>query len=426
MRGGRFLAGAVLWVSVAFAQGPPRLTLSAAEAAALANHPRILAAKAEASAAEQQAIEQKAALFPAFFGSVTGAGAPQNTRIGAGALNNPSIYSRVGTGFTASQLITDFGRTGNLIASARLRAAAERDLTGATTAAVLLAVDQTFLETLRAQAVLQVAEETVRARQSVADQVTALANSKLKSGLDVSFANVNLEEAKLLLVSARNDVDAAFAQLSAAMGYQRPQRFDLADEPLPAAPPGDFSTVLDTAIRKRPELAGLQADMEAAGRFVKAERYLWLPSVSAVSSLGFIPGHVDGLPDRYAAAGLNINVPVFNGHLFTARRREAEFRAEVANQQLRDEQLAVARDVRVAWLQAQTAFQRLDLTAQLLNQASKALDLAQARYQMGLSSIVELSQAQLGLTSAQIGNVSARYDYQIQHAALEYQMGELR
>jgi outer membrane protein len=409
-----------------FAQNLPMLTLKEAEATAVKNHPRIRAAQAEASAAEQRTVQQKSALLPNVFGSVTGADAADNTRIGAGALNNPSIYSRMGTGITASQLITDFGRTGNLIASSNLRAAAQRDLTDVTAADVLLQVDEAFLATLRAEMVLRVAQETVKARQLVADQVTALAKSNLKSGLDVSFANVNLQEAKLLVVSAQNDLDAGFARLSAAMGYEHPRKFQLIEDTPVSPPPADFNTVLNTAIRNRPELASLQATAEAERRLVKADRYLWLPSISSIASLGLIPGHVDGLPDRYAAVGLNINVPIFNGRLYTARRREAEFHATAANERLRDEQLSIARDVRVAWLQAQTAYRRMDLTAQLLEQASKALDLAQARYQMGLGSIVELSQAQLALTSAQIGNVSARYDYQIQRARLEYQMGELK
>ena len=86
---------------------------------------------------------------------------------------------------------------------------------------------------LRAQAVMKVATQTVAARQLVSDQVTALAESKLKSTLDVSFANVNLAEAKLILVSAQNDMAGAFAQLSAALGYQDSRTYSLVDEPVP-------------------------------------------------------------------------------------------------------------------------------------------------------------------------------------------------
>jgi outer membrane protein len=124
--------------------------------------------------------------------------------------------------------------------------------------------------------------------------------------------------------------------------------------------------------------------------------------------------------------GANVTIPVFNGHLFSARREAARQRAMQADQRLRDEQERVARDVRVAWASAYTAFQRMDVTAQFLRQAALALDLAQGRYNLGLASIVELTQAQLNLTQAEIENLNAKYDYQNQNATLQYTMGALR
>lgn len=112
--------------------------------------------------------------------------------------------------------------------------------------------------------------------------------------------------------------------------------------------------------------------------------------------------------------------------MFRTRQTEAEPKAKAAAQNVNDFVNRVTRDVRVAYLNAATAFERLDLTEQLLKQAQLALDLAQGCYDLGLSSIVELSQAQLNLTAAQIGNASARYDYQTQRVIVDYQIGSLR
>jgi outer membrane protein len=131
------------------------------------------------------------------------------------------------------------------------------------------------------------------------------------------------------------------------------------------------------------------------------------------------------LTDRYAAAGINVNIPIFNGFLYSARHQEADLRAKAADQAMRDLADRISRDVRTAWLDAGTAFERLAVTAQLLKEATLALDLAQGRYKLGLSSIVELSQAQLNLTRAQIDDTSAKYDFQIQSAVLSYQIGQL-
>jgi outer membrane protein len=100
-------------------------------------------------------------------------------------------------------------------------------------------------------------------------------------------------------------------------------------------------------------------------------------------------------------------------------------RAQAQNQYLRDLQDRIVRDVRTAWLNANSGFQRLSVTQQLLNETNQALDLAQSRYQLGLSSIVELTQAQLNQTQAQIDQASAKYDFQAQISALNYQSGAL-
>ena len=126
---------------------------------------------------------------------------------------------------------------------------------------------------------------------------------------------------------------------------------------------------------------------------------------------------------RYAAAGFNVNIPLFNGHQFGALRAEANYQAQAQNQYLRDLQNRIVRDVRTAWLNANSGFQRLSVTQQLLNQANEALELAQSRYKLGLSSIIELSQAQLNQTQALIDQATAKYDYEAQISALNFQLG---
>jgi outer membrane protein len=416
------LAGSI---PLCVAQAPPSLSLREAEAQALKNHPLIQASRLNALAARQVVTETRAAEYPFAYGSLTGAGALSDSRIAAGGLNNPIIYDRYSNGLTLSQLLTDFGRTHNLVASSSLHAQAQAENANATRVDVLIGVDRAYYEALRAEALLKVAEQTVSERQLVSDQVSELARSRLKSGLDVSFANVNLAEAKLMLAQARNDVTAAFAQLSAALGNAETQIYTLADEPMPDAPPADLPALITQAMKNRPELASLRYDSASAHRFATAERDLSLPTISAAATAGFTPARQAPLTDRYAAAGVNVNIPIFNGRLFSARTSEAQLRAEAADQNLRQEADAIARDVHVAWLSAQTAYQRLDLTQQLLDHANLALDLAQQRYKLGIGSIVELSQAQLNQTQALIEQSGARYDYQVGIANLNYQIGTL-
>lgn len=408
---------------------PMPLTLAQAERLAVQNHPQLASARLIASATAQVPLEIGAARHPLLSGSITGAEADDGSRIAAGFLNNPVLYSRVGSGLALSQLITDFGRTGNLIQSAALHAQAQQQTTELTRTQILLAVNRAYFGELRAEAVLKVAQQTVAARQLVADQVGALARSNLKSTLDVSFANVNLSDARLLLVSAQNNIAAAQAELATALGIPAQAQqggFTLASEPLPGALPSGVQPLVVQALRDRPDAAGLRLDQTSAERFAKAEKDSYFPTVSVGAAAGFVPAGVVQVPGRYGGIGLNVNVPILNGRLFRARQTEAELRAQAVQENVRDLENRIARDVQVAYLNATTAFQRLGLTAELLQQAQLAADLAQSRYDLGLGSIVELSQAQLNVTSAQIANSSAEYDYQIERANLAYQTGALR
>ena len=200
----------------------------------------------------------------------------------------------------------------------------------------------------------------------------------------------------------------------------------LADAPVTAAAPTDATPLVRQSLAQRPEILSARADVQGALKFTEAERDLKRPTVSAVGAAGEAPLHQSEITSRYAAAGVNVSIPIFNGHLFTARANEAEYRAQAAEQNLRAVENRIARDVQVAFLNSSTAFQRLSVTQELLGQASQSLDLAQARYDLGLGSIVELSQAQLNLTSAQIANAQAKFDYALQRAVLDYQSGVIR
>jgi outer membrane protein len=420
-------AAAVLLVGQPLsAQGVQRLSLKEAEDRAVQNHPQIRAGQYAALAAGETVREVKSAYFPTVFGSFTGAGAQAGSNLAAGGLNNSSILDRFAFGVSGSQMLTDFGRTSDLTASATLRVDSQQQDVTDRRATVLLGVDRAYFDALRAEAILHVAEQTVAARQLVVDQVTALASSGLKSSLDLSFAKVNLSEAQLLLLQAQNGVQASDATLSAALGAPQTAAYELADEPLPEAPPAESAPLIAQALRDRPDVARERLTQQSEAKFAEAEHALSFPTISLIGVAGMTPLHQLGLTDRYSALGVNVMVPLANGSLYSARRSEAAFRASAQQQVLQDLENRVARDVQIAWLDAQTAFQRLELTNQLLAQASDALDLAQQRYNLGLSSIVELTQAQLNQTSAQIEQAAARYEYQARNAALRFQIGSLK
>lgn len=406
--------------------GPLRpLTLAQAHAIALQNHPGIAASAYRAQAATEVFKQARAGLLPQvnLYGSAVEAGSG-NTRILAGGLNNPSVFDRKALGAAASQLITDFGRTTNLAASARLQASAAGQDAEATRDQVLLEVDGAYFGALQAQALLSVAQQTVDTRQLLLDRVSTLASNKLKSDLDVSFARVSLADARLLLQKAQNEASGAMASLSAVLGFRDLQSFSLAEEtPGPAGPWADVAPLIEMALQNRPELASLRDERDSALRLARSQRDARFPTVSAVIASGGAVSRDDRLPANYTAGGIEVSLPLYAGGYYAARQHEAELRAKAAAESLRTAEDDVSRDVRIAWLNLNNARERLTTTQQLRDYASQAYQLADARYRAGSSSIVELSQAQLELTSAEIANTGARYDVLIQESALNYQVG---
>lgn len=409
-----------------FGEAPPvvTLTLDQAHAVALRRHPAVAMARLEELVAHENVVGQESNYLPeaTAFADAVAAG-NRDTRILAGGLNNPSIYDRVADGVEVSELLTDFGRTANLVGSARLNAQAAEQQAAATDQQILLNVDVNYFNALEAQAVLKVAQDTVRARRYLAEQVGALARAQIKSQLDVSFAQVAVSQSELLLEQAQNGSDSAQASLAAALGYRRLRLFVLTAQPpaQPAEP--DVDVVIDEAMQHRPDLLRLRFAQQAAERAARADRDANYPTLSAVGTAGNAMSHQYELPDRYVAGGVELSIPLFAGGSYLARQRAAEDQAQIAGEALRQQEDRVSRDVRQAWLNFNTALQSEATTEDLLRHANEAYELAQARYKVGSSSIVALSDAQLAATQAQIAEANARYNVMIQQSVLRYQMG---
>jgi outer membrane protein len=400
---------------------PRDLTLAQAETLGLKNNPQISIGKLRALVARQYVREARSALLPTASLSVTAVDSNPGSRLSAGFLNNPILFPRAAAGASVSQLVTDFGRSTNLLSSSEFQAKAEDQNAAATTAQIILAVDQAFYNVLETKALVTVARQTVDSRQLLVDKIQALSEAKLKSELDLSFAKVDLARGKLLLLEAQNNYQTSLAGLSAILGYPDEQNFQLVEEPATITPPAlDVLPLIQQALQQRPEVTALQDEVAAAHKFSNAEHDLFRPTVSALGVVGEAPVRDDHIPNWYGAVGVNINIPIFNGFLYNARAKTADLQTEVNRQRLADLRNNIARDVRNSWQDTNRAYERLSVTEQLREQASLAFDLAQARYNLGLGSIVEFSQAELQKTEADIADTDAKYQYRLSQILLAY------
>ena len=405
---------------------PITLTRMQAERAALKNNPRVRVGELLALAQHQVVREARAADLPTVNGAVTAEKALDASRISAGTLTASRVFTHAGAGGNFTQLITDFGRTHNLVLTQKLQEQAAKANFLATREEIVLAADQAFYDALTAQAVLEVAKQTVNTRQATQTQVNQMTQNDLKSTLDLSFANVNLSQSRLLQLDAQNNADATMATLDRVLGLDHEVTYRLIDDAGPSPdPPPDFHPLIQAALTERPDLQSLTFGQQSSEKFARAQWDQRLPSITAAGTVGTIPIRVDQYypSNWWGGIGVNLNIPIFNGFLYGAEAKEARYRAQADSERTRDLRDRIVRDVRTAWLQANTAYQRIGVSAELVKQANMALQLAQTRYQLGLSSIVELSQAQLQQTSAAIDNTNAQYEYRLSLAALNYQTG---
>lgn len=418
--------------STAFTQTlsqPVQITRTEAEQLALKNNPSISAAHLLALADSQTAREARSVELPQISGNMTAVKAEDATRIGAGQLNSPRLYTHAGTGGTLTQLITDFGRTANLVGAAKLRTKAQEQTARATAADIVFATDEAFYSLLGAQSLLDVARQTLAARTNVLDVTSALTVSKLKSELDLNVAAANVSEAKLLMLDAQNTAQSASAVLSALLATPQGMQYTAVEEPgEPPHLPADDSTSLQAlALQNRPDLESLKLGSQADQKVARAQWLQHLPSISASATGGITPVRPDNdFPENwYAAAGVNLNLPIFTGFRISAEAKEAQYRAQASEKRAADLSNTIQRDVKNANLAAVTAFQRLGVTAAFRDETAKALNLAQTRYKLGLSSIVELSQAELQSTQAAVIAVDAQYQYLLAVRSIQYVTGQI-
>ena len=409
------------------------ITRSEAETLALKNNPRITASQLLSLAAGQVTRETRAGELPQIYGAASAEKAQDGSRIGAapGVLTSSRLYTHAAGGGTFSQLLTDFGHTRDLVATNRLQQKAQDQTTLATQQYVLLATDEAFYRLLNAQSLLQVAQAAVAARGSVQNLTQALTKSALRSDLDLNIASADLSQSQLLQLDAENAVASTSAALAAVLAAPPDTLYQAAEDPNTAPPPppdaGSSTALNAVAQAQRPDLQSLRLSAQAFKEYARAQQLQQLPTISALATGGVTPVGVDGVfvPHWFAAGGVNLSVPLFTGFRITAQAQEARLRERATEKQAQELSDTIARDVRVSILNAQTAFRRIGVADQFRNQTAQALSLAQTRYKLGLSSIVELSQSQLQSTQAAVSAVNARYDYLLALRALDYSRGQL-
>lgn len=351
----------------------------------------------------------------------------------AGAQNKPTSYV-TSAGLKAEQLIYDFGQTAHKLAAEQAgQEAAAKDILVAK-AKIILRVQQAYIQCLRHKRLVAIAEETVRERGVIRDQIATLHRHHLKSKLDLDLIAVELRNAEVQLVQARNELRAAFAELNAAMGVRGPEEYTLEELSPPTLPPDSLESLILQAQDRRPEILGVHDRIQQAAALLSSTQALHLPTVSVQGMYGIIHfsdaptnqyvGSHPGQTNLWWGAAATVSVPLFTGFLIENRVAEAREQKHKVVQQKENLLNTIALEVTDAYLTLQTAQQQIKVEEKEVKSARSALTLAKERYRLGLGSIVDVTTATTALLLAEVRLSEAHYAALAGSAALTYATGK--
>jgi outer membrane protein len=392
---------------------------------ALQKHPALQSADANLRAADARTEQTRSLYYPqvyANFDSTAGVGGINPRFVApAGAMLRQNLSQYTG-GVIANQRLYDFGFTKNMVASADLATRAQEQDVTAQRILVIVTVQRAYLNSLKRYRLVQIAEETVRERGVIRSQVDTLYRQQLKSKLDLALVQVELTNAESLLVRARNNLKASFAELNRAMGVSGPEDYVLEDISIMVNQPRPLESLIADSL-SHPELQRAKELTRSAEARLQATKKQYFPTVSAVASAGDYEVFDTSREQKtggWWTAGALISMPLFTGFLIENQVREAKSNKEAADAGSLNIEQALTQQVTNAYLDTISFAQQIKLAEEQVKTAQEALQLARQRYKLGLGSIVEVTQSEVALTGAQTRLAEAQYDYKIAEVTLAY------
>jgi outer membrane protein TolC len=411
---------------------PNVLTLDEAVLTALANHPNLKAARERIGAQEAVVGQQMAAYFP----TVTLNNQYRTSQTQDAAAKNPASETFISQGIF-NYMIYDFGKREGAVEAARETLNATGHNYKTTVDGVILGAKQSYYVVLGSQAIVKVREETVKNRELLVKQARGFYEVGTRAKIDVARAEANLYTAQADLIQAQNTVKVSWVTLKNALGLRELPERPLVEEAILTTIPFTLEQARELAYVNRPELKSFEAQRKAQDQNIAVARRGHLPDLNFDAAYGrrhesdevqrFAAGnrHLNTFPLQPAwAVGLVLNIPIFDGLRTTYRVQETLSNYHVIRAQEEAQRQQVALDVESAYLRLVELQERIKANEAAANAAKENLDLANGRYQVGVGSIIEVTDAQTLHTEAQTTYVRALYEYKIADAQLARAIGQ--
>ncbi len=418
---------------------PALLTLDAAVKIALEKNPDLTRQRIQALSSEQDRILARSTILPrvdfnAGYGrnryqSEGGTQLVQGVPVPVPAIRASNQWTG---GLNVKQLVFDGGKWWNNLEASQLGLEASRASVDEQRLQITYLVQQRFYELVRAQRQLNVLGDAAARSRDQADFVQRLFEGGRSTQADVYQARANRDNDEIQRLGQERNVELARADLALAVGVDPGEPLSVAEPPglmdEPAQPPRPQEAV-QRALSARPSLKAFELASQANRKSVSAARGDYWPQVSLGASYGRNTdqfGQFDDLNPLHSsqiAGSVNLNWNLFAGLATDANVRKAEYQVALSENDLANGRRNVASDVEKAIAQLGTARAQARVAAQTLTTAGEGLRLARTRQQVGVGTQLEVRDAELKLTQAQLSQVGALVDGREAEAALRRAQG---
>lgn len=389
------------------------LTLAQCIKIALQVHPDVVGAQKKVEAQESRVGQASSQNYPTLSAS---------TNYARSSPAGGSVHSNYSSDVSLSQLVTDFGQRETQIDIQKENVTVTEFQANDRQRNIAYGVSEAYYGVLAAKRNVAVAEQTVEQFEEHLRQAQGFYEAGTAPRFDVTKAQVDLSTARLDLIKARSSLEIAWKTLNNAMGFMDAPSYDIADDM-------DFKVyeitkeeALERAMANRPDLKAQEHTAVSAQKSLRLAAKGQSPTLSAYAAYNF-EGRDFPLDEGWNY-GLSLSVPVFDGHLVEYKTKEAAANLEEVNLTTESMKNDIILEVEQGYLSLIESEERVGVSELTVKQAEENLELALGRYEAGVGSPIEVTDATVALNDARRNYIQALYDYRMASMVLKSAMGE--
>ncbi|PWT91001.1 MAG: hypothetical protein C5B54_06175 [Acidobacteria bacterium] len=418
-----FLMMSFAFLNFAYAEGPAAYSMDDCVQQALEHNPAAAYAKESELAAREDVETAKGKYYPdvgleaGYRRFATHVFLPEQ-------LSGPAIPPTVGPindyrlGLRANYSVYDSGLRSSDMKTAEATLASSQEESNRTRADIVYRAQAAFYEVLQAQDGVDLAKSQAKRSQ---DHLRLAEERKTAGAVpqaDVTRSRTEVASAQLDVASAESTLRIALGKLNEAMGRNASDPLEIAKPALVPPDPNQINIQesIQKAIASRPEILAAQKRVEAKRSQIGSVQSDNRPKVNAEAGYGWRDDNFKP-PDKDWWVGVTLNVPIFDGGARSHRIAKSKIEANKEAQQLEQTKLSIQQEVWTAYSQWIEAYQALQTSGVMKSEAAESLNLINARYEEGASTISDLLDAELAASQSEVNLNNAQYQVHIAHAA---------